>query len=408
MSVRRLALGLGAAVAAIGVMASAALLGFGNPLTGGGGGGGSEGAGEREGPAVAVELAPIEVGSITEQRTFNGTLRPSAQFTVAPRVGGRIEQLLADIGDAVPRGGRVAVLDDDEFVQSVREAEAELAVARAEHDRAREAQRIAQRNFDRVKSLREQGIASASELDQVETEIAARQAETAVTAAQVNRREALLDAARIRRDYTEIHATWRNGAEGRIVGERFIEEGDTVSPNEPLLSVLDIDTLIAVVTVTERDYMRLSVGQRAQVVADAVEDEPFDAEVRRLSPQFRRASRQAVVEVEVPNEGHRLKPGMFVRVLVDLGRSDDATIIPRQALARREGRHVLFVADEQRQSVRMVPVEVRLIQGERAHVEAEGLEGEVVVLGQHLLSDGSRIHVPDVTRPQTQAEVAAP
>ncbi|MDJ0991405.1 MAG: biotin/lipoyl-binding protein, partial [Desulfobacterales bacterium] len=86
----------------------------------------------RPGPRpVPVEVAPIQRGPIVLRRTFNGALEARAQFVVAPKVGGRIEELMVDLADTVTRGQVVAKLDSDEYVQAMAQAEADLVVAKA-------------------------------------------------------------------------------------------------------------------------------------------------------------------------------------------------------------------------------------------------------------------------------------
>ena len=81
--------------------------------------------------AIPVETSPVERGPITLRRAFTGTLEPHAQFVVAPKVSGRVEQITVNIADSVTRGQVVAQLDDDEFVQALAQARADLEVARA-------------------------------------------------------------------------------------------------------------------------------------------------------------------------------------------------------------------------------------------------------------------------------------
>ena len=81
--------------------------------------------------AVPVEVAKIVRGPIEHRRTFTGTLNPKAEFVVASKVSGRISQLDVDLADKVSRGQRIAKLDDAECVQSVAQAQAEIAVTKA-------------------------------------------------------------------------------------------------------------------------------------------------------------------------------------------------------------------------------------------------------------------------------------
>jgi len=96
---------------------------------------------------VPVEVAPIQRGAIALQRTFSGELEALAEFVVAPKVGGRVERVLANIGDAVDRGQVVAELDNDEYVQNVAQAQADLVVAQANLSEAKSALEIARREF---------------------------------------------------------------------------------------------------------------------------------------------------------------------------------------------------------------------------------------------------------------------
>lgn len=89
---------------------------------GAGDGGGRRGG---HGPA-AVEVAPVERGSIELRRVFTGTLEARERFQVAANTSGRVQRLLVDISDPVEQGQVIAELDDDDEVQGVAEAAAEL------------------------------------------------------------------------------------------------------------------------------------------------------------------------------------------------------------------------------------------------------------------------------------------
>lgn len=358
--------------------------------------------------AVAVEVAPVERASLRDLRSFSGNLLPAARFEVAPKVGGRLERLHVDIGQAVERGQVIAELDADEHLQQVEQARAELAVAEAGVAEAESALAGRERNHQRIRQLREQQVASASELDAAEAELRAQEARLRVAQAQVNQREAALRAAEVRLTYTTIRATWQGEANVRVVGERFVDEGTTVAANTPLVSVIDIHDLVAVIHVAERDYPRLRIGQSATVRADPYPGQRFAAEIVRLAPQFREESRQARVEVRVPNPDGLLKPGMFVRVEVQLDQADEVTTVPVAGLVEREGRTGIFLVDAGGEAVRFVPVEVGIVEGGRAQILAPALAGEVVTLGQHLLDDGAAVSVTRVeAEPPEGGEVVA-
>jgi RND family efflux transporter MFP subunit len=344
---------------------------------------------------VPVEVAPIRVGSIELRRNFSGTLQAFSAFVVAPKVSGRIEQIEADLADIVTRGQVVARLDNDEYVQALRQAEADLAVARANQAEADSLLKIAERELQRIDKLRQKGVSSESQRDTAKADQLARQAHVEVTRAQVVRARAELETARIRLGYTQVKADWGSGSERRIVAERFVDEGETVSANAQLLRIVELDPIKVVFFVTERDYAQLQTGQNASLTTDAYPDESFPAEITRISPVFRENTRQARVELKVDNPELRLKPGMFVRVDVVLKRADSVTIVPDQALTRRDGQDGVFLLDERGLQVSWRPVQVGIRQSRQVGVEGEGLQGRVVVLGQQLLDDGSTVAVAE-------------
>jgi RND family efflux transporter MFP subunit len=349
---------------------------------------------ERDGPPPApVEVAAIERGPLEHRRTFSGTLSPRAEASVAPKISGRIQSLSVNLGDTVERGQVVAALDDDEAQQDVAQSEAELAVAEANLAEAQSALATAIREYERVQTLRERGVASESELDVADADRLARQAEQTVAQAEVRRAASSLAAAKIRLGYTQVQATWDDGDAVRVVAERFVNAGDTVGATTALIRVVQLDPLDAVVFVTEGDYARMRIGQQATLETDGVRGEIFQARVVRLAPVFRQESRQARVELEVANPDHKLKPGMFVRVTVVLDRLEDAIIVPVGSLLTRQGQTGVFVVDEANVA-RFRPVEVSIRTLDRAAVVGEGLEGRVVTLGQQLVQDGMPVTIP--------------
>jgi RND family efflux transporter MFP subunit len=156
-----------------------------------------------------------------------------------------------------------------------------------------------------------------------------------------------------------------------------------------------MNPITAVFFVTERDYALLRTGQVVTLRTDAHPDAAFEGRIARIAPVFQESTRQAQVEVDVDNADLRLKPGMFVRVTVVLDRVEDATIVPEQALVRRDGRDGVFVVAGDGQTVAWREVEVGFRQGGRVQVTGDGLNTQVVTLGQQLLEDNSAVSVAE-------------
>ncbi len=345
--------------------------------------------------AVPVEVAPVARGSMALKRTFSGALEARAQFVVAPKVSGRVERLYVNLADAVTRGQVVAELDNDEYVQAVAQARSNLAVAQANVAGAQSALDIAVRELERMQTLRQRGMASEAQFDTARATQLDKKSQLAVAQALVTKSESELRSAEIRLGYTKVTAGWSGGSEKRFVAERFVDEGETVAANGALLSIVELDPVIAVVFVAERDYARLSRGQRAVLATDAYPQKQFEGRIERIAPVFREASRQARVELVVANPELLLKPGMFVRATVVLDRVADATHVPEQALTVRNGENGVFVVSTDGRSVSWHKVEVGIREDGRVQVTGNGVAGRVVVLGQQLLKDGAVITVPE-------------
>ena len=343
---------------------------------------------------VPVEVAQIQHGPIALQRTFSGELEARAQFVVAPKVSGRVERVLVNIADTVKRGQVVAELDNDEYVQAVAQAQADLEVAAANLSKARSDLETANREFKRTELLLKRGIASDSEFDAVRQDQLSKQAQLKVAEAQVAKAESSLETANIRLRYTEVTAGWTGGGEDRVVAERYVDEGQTVAANAPLLLIVELNPIIGVVFVTEGDYAHLKPGQPVSLTSDAYPGEQYPGSIDRIAPIFRQSTRQARIEMTIDNPQHRLKPGMFIRAQVVLSRVPEATIVPEQALTIRDDRSGVFIVSEDRRSVAWHEVKVGIREGDRIQVEGAGLSGRVVTLGQQLVNDGSPITIP--------------
>ena len=349
--------------------------------------------GRASGP-VPIEVTEIQRGPIELQRTFSGELEALAEFVVAPKVSGRVVRVFANIADMVKRGQVVAELDNDEYVQAVAQAQADLEVAKANRTQAKRALEIASREFKRTESLLKRGITSDSEFDIIRQDQLAKQAQLQVTVAQVAKAESSLETANIRLGYTKVTAGWTGGGEHRVVAERYVDEGQTVAANAPLLLIVELHPIVGVVFVTERDYAHLQPGQLVSLTTDAYPGEKFTGRIDRIAPVFRKSTRQARIEMNIDNPYHRLKPGMFIKATVALARVPEATIVPVQALTKRDDRRGIFIVDDGGQSVAWREVKVGIREGDRVQVEGDELSGRVVILGQQLVNDGSPITIP--------------
>jgi RND family efflux transporter MFP subunit len=348
--------------------------------------------------AVAVEVGEVQYGPIEDIREFTGSVFPYNQYIVAPKVSGRVIQIRKRIGDWVERGELIARIDDAEYEQAVREAEANLKIAQAAVAESASQLELARQDKERMESLQTKGLASTAEMDAALTNYLAQQSRYKLAQAQVEQREASLKSSKIRLSYTQLTAS-RAG----FIGERFVDEGALLAPNTAVVSVIEIDSVIVRTTITERDYGLIEAGQPVEVSVDAFPSRSFSGHVSRIAPMLREASRVAQMEVEVANDSLLLKPGMFAGVSVMITSKESAQIVPSEAVVSRGEETGIFVVQGGSAIARYFAVRTGIVTPRLTEILSPRIEGLVITLGQHLLDDGSPVLLP-VSSPDAAAE----
>ncbi|MFP4237157.1 MAG: efflux RND transporter periplasmic adaptor subunit, partial [Desulfonatronovibrio sp.] len=285
-------------------------------------------------------------------------------------------------------------LESEEYLQQVQGARAELEVARANLGESASELEVSEKELSRALRLVESATLSQSELDQIQGAYDVNRARHEVAKAQVRQKEAALEAARVRLSYTKIIARWDHSPETRVVGRRLTDEGSMLQANEPVVSIVNTEKLIAVVNVIERDFPFIRVGQTALVTADAYPEKTYQGEIVRFAPVLEEASRQGRVEVLLSNADGLLAPGMFARVRLEFSRHEDVVSVPVESIVRLQGQQGVFLADTENMKAQFVPVTVGLIDNGLAEIVEPRVEGLVVTLGHHLLEDGMDIIIP--------------
>lgn len=134
---------------------------------------------------VAVVVTSVKQSAINDIGHFTGSLQSWSQFTVAPKIAGRLKQIFVNIGDEVSFNHLIATLDDDEYVQQVDRYKAELDVASATVEEAKSAFETTKRELDRGISLQERKLISEADLDATRAKYKAQEARYKVAVAQV-------------------------------------------------------------------------------------------------------------------------------------------------------------------------------------------------------------------------------
>jgi RND family efflux transporter MFP subunit len=341
--------------------------------------------------SVPVEVVAIAKRTMHDFGYFSGTLQAQSQFVVAPKIAGKLKKFALNIGDEIKNDQEIALLDDDEYVEQVEEVQAELNVAKANVEENKSNLEMTESELRRLESLGSRDITSRSQLDISRAQHKIAQAKLKVAQAQVSQKEAAFNAMKIRLGYTKIKVAWPDKNQKRVIGERFVHEGAMLSANSPIVSLLDINALTGVMYVIERDYTKVKIGQDATLTTDAFPVRSFLGKVKHIAPLLKETSRQARVEIHIPNPDWLLKPGMFVNVKILFEERVDVSVVPITALAKRNNQEGVFAVNAETMQARFVPISSGIVEEAWIEVREPRLDGWIVTLGQHLLADGSRV-----------------
>ncbi|HNQ97104.1 MAG TPA: efflux RND transporter periplasmic adaptor subunit, partial [Treponemataceae bacterium] len=159
--------------------------------------------------------------------------------------------------------------------------------------------------------------------------------------------------------------------------------------------VSKMESLEIGMSVPERFVSKIKEGQKAYLRFDAYPSQVFIAKIIEVSPVLDQSSRTMGAKLALIERDDRIKAGMFARIKLITDTKTSTVKIPASAIVSRFGDNFVFVVDgEEKNSVRKQPVTV----GIRVDDKAEILSGvkaneEVIVRGQTLLEDGSRINI---------------
>ena len=307
--------------------------------------------------AVAVEVARVSVIQLPGIITAVGSLRSDESVTLRPEIAGRITEILFQEGTPVTKGETLVRLDPSINLAEVRQARANLTLAKAKYERSVD---LAGRNFI---------SGQAKDEARNNLEIAA----SALALAEAKLRK------------MELKAPFSG-----IIGLRVVSVGDYVREGADLVNLQAIDPLKVDFRVPENFLKQVQVKQSVEVTLDALPGKTYEGKVFALDPLVDAAGRAIVIRAQVRNQDTTMRPGMFARVTLITSQDRNALVLPEEALVPQGTEQFVFRVEDAK------AVRVKVETGQRRDGKVEvlsGLErGDVVVTaGQFKLRDGTLV-----------------
>lgn len=317
-----------------------------------------------DGPRT-FEFAPGDLAQLRREPLgrpipVSGSLRPVLQATVRAKVAAEVARVHVQEGERVAAGAVLATLDTGDLAARHEAQLAAVAEARARLD-------LARKNRANNKALLEKSFISQNAYDSVDN---------AVQVAEANVRSVEAQAAITQRALADAHV--RAPFPG-IVGKRWVNAGDKVSPDMPVAQVIDLARmeLEAPVPVSEIPFVK--AGQPITFQVDGFPGRAFEGRIERINPSAEAGSRSISVFATLPNADGALKGGMFANGQLATSQGVEVDVIPISAVLEEGGQSFVHVVRNGRIERRTVVLGTR--HADRGLVTVrEGLEPGVPVV----------------------------
>jgi HlyD family secretion protein len=288
---------------------------------------------------VSYLTATVERGSLSRLVVATGTVNPVTTVQVGSYVSGPIKEIFVDYNSPVKQGQRVAQIDPRPFVLKVKQAEANLATARAQVEKDKADLDFKQHVLRRSRDLFERNLVAKQEVEAAERDYDQARSQFQLDQARVEQAAAALEEARVNLGYTDISSP----VDGVVV-ERNVNVGQTVAASfqTPVLFLIarDLTKMQVNTNVSESDIGMVNEGQAAFFAVDAYPERKFWGVVTQVrnAPQIVQNVVTYNVVVSVDNADLALKPGMTANISIVSAQRDNVLKIPLAALRFRPPR----------------------------------------------------------------------
>lgn len=325
-------------------------------------------------PAASVQTLRVQRRDLVRSLTLPGNVSPWLQATLYAKLPGYLKWMGADKGDIVKKGQLLAILDAPEVAQQFQQAEADY--------------HIKQVTFERLQNVWKENPDVIAKQDVDVAEAAAKAAKH------------LRDSRKSMLDYTKVFAPFHG-----VITARFADPGafipaavGSATQTVPFFTIMDLDTVRVYVSVPQEDALWIKDGIPAQLTARELVGQELRGTVTRTTTALDSSTRTLLVEIDLPNPDHRLRPGMFMTVTLILQEHPQAlALLPAALLSDKDGTSVFVIEDGK---IKQVAVKTGLDDGTWVEV-IEGLRDnmEVVVVGKSGLTDGQAVQASPYNLP---------
>lgn len=374
----------------------------------------SDGAVENAAPAgdaaPVVPVAKVGRADLVSNLVLTAEFEPFQQIDVMAKIAGYVRAINVDIGDRVREGEVLATLEIPEMqddlakaVANIDEVEAEITTAAEELKRAEAVHELAHLSYARINDVikKEPGLVPQQEVDEARSRDLV--AEAQVSAAKSNLRTGqqrlrVAEAERARlqtlHNYTTISAPFEGVVTKRYANAGSMIQAGTASQTQamPVVQLSQNNLLRLILPVPESAVSHVHMGETLDVRVSSL-GSTFPGRVARFAEKIQESTRTMDTEVDVPNPGLTLIPGMYAEVTLRLDGSSHALALPVEAIDRSGTRPQAYAVTPGG-VIHIVPVMTGIETDQQIEVRSGLTQGDEVVVGRRAgLKEGQRVRV---------------
>ncbi len=292
---------------------------------------------------VEVQTEKVSTRNITQLVTATGKVQAEKKVNISAEVSGEIIELPYKEGDYVRQNDLVVKIKPDQYYPQIKQQEAAIKVQESNLKALQVNLRKNELDLNRIKELYRKGLASQSELDNIQAAYDATLADINTSYAQINQQQAALSSVQYELSKTTIYApmsgvlTQRNNE----VGEKVLGTMSNMGNN--ILTISDLSSMECDVEVGETDVTLLSLGDTANIEIDAFPDVIMHGtifEIANTATAKNTGTQEEVVnfivKIRIINEGYDLRPGMSCSVDIEVEKKENVLSVPIQSVTTRD------------------------------------------------------------------------
>lgn len=329
-------------------------------------------------PAITVSTSKVDFQAWQPLIRASGTIRAVNGVDVTTEIAGLVRSVHFVPGQEVKKGDLLVELNDDYEVAQLESFAAAVTLAKL--------------TYNRDKILLTKQSVSKSTLDADQADLDGKQAN-------VQGQEATIAKKRILAPFDGI------------LGISVINSGQYLNPGDKIVTLQALDTIFVDFYVPQQSLSKIKLGQEVILLSDTYPDKTFEGKITTIEPKVDPVTRNVLIEATIANPNHLLLPGMFSKVEVKTGETENYLTLPQTAVSFNPYGEIVFVIsesptekDKKTGRPALIANQSFVTTGETRGDQIAILKGlkkgdTVVTSGQLKLKNGSRVVINNTVTP---------